>query len=130
MTLPPDIVVGTGDVQVTLIWDNDSDFDLHVFDPDGTEIYFAATTSPSGGMLDRDDVPSCGDNSTHVENIFWPTGGAPSGTYTYYVRHFRSCGAAQSFQLTVTHRRRAGHRRAGHARPPSEDSEPGTFEVS
>ena len=129
MTLPPDIVVGTGDVQVTLIWDNDSDFDLHVFDPDGTEIYFAATTSPSGGMLDRDDVPPCGDNSTHVENIFWPTGGAPSGTYTYFVRHFRSCGAEQSFQLTVTIGGEQVIVEQG-TLAGGEDSEPGTFEVS
>ncbi len=34
---------GTGDVQVTLEWASDSDLDLHVTEPDGTEIYYLDT---------------------------------------------------------------------------------------
>ncbi|HUU62220.1 MAG TPA: DUF6777 domain-containing protein [Acidimicrobiia bacterium] len=93
LTVPPDIVVGTGDVQVTLLWAHDSDMDLHVIDPDGFEIYYAADTSSSGGQLDVDDIPDDGDLSTHVENIFWPPDGAPPGTYSAFVRNF-SVGAA------------------------------------
>ena len=33
LTIPPDITVGSGDVQVTLIWGTDSDMDLHVARP-------------------------------------------------------------------------------------------------
>lgn len=82
-TQPPGTAapLGTGDVQVTLTWTGDVDLDLHVIDPSGTEIYFASPTSPSGGQLDVDYIPTAGDSGTHVENIYWPTGGAPAGSY-------------------------------------------------
>ena len=48
------IRVGTGDVQVTLSWDTDSDVDLHVVDPSGEEIFYGNRESASGGMLDLD----------------------------------------------------------------------------
>jgi hypothetical protein len=102
LTLPPDIIVGTGDVQVTLLWNTDSDMDLHVIDPDGFEIYFGDSTSPSGGQLDVDDIPSQGDTSTHVENIFWPTGGAPAGTYQAFVHHYSSqTGGPSTYTMEV-----------------------------
>ena len=83
-TSPPDTsgpTLGTGDVQVTLRWSGDSDLDLHVIDPDGFEISFSATTSPSGGQLDVDCIPSsgCADSGQHVENVFWPVGGRAVG---------------------------------------------------
>ncbi len=74
---------GHGDVQVTLTWNNVADIDLHVVDPDGFEIYFARRTSPSGGQLDYDNTHAYG-----PENIFWPPGGAPQGTYRVYVNHY------------------------------------------
>lgn len=90
-TLPPDTVppdttpLGTGDVQVTLRWGGGVDLDLHVIDPSGTEIDFSSRTSPSGGQLDTDAQSGCG---TCVENIFWPTGGAPTGEYQVFVVNF------------------------------------------
>ena len=36
----PEPELGTGDVQVTLRWSSSADIDLHVFEPDGTEIWF------------------------------------------------------------------------------------------
>ncbi len=91
MTIPPDVDLGTGDVQVTLIWASDADLDLHVIDPTGWEIYFGAETSPSGGFLDVDDIPDAGDASPHVENIFWPGGGAaPQGDYVAWVYYYDS----------------------------------------
>ena len=33
--------VGTGDVEVTLSWDAESDVDLPIVDPTGDEVYFA-----------------------------------------------------------------------------------------
>jgi hypothetical protein len=73
--------LGTGDVQVTLTWTGDLDLDLHVVDPSGAEIYFGSPTSATGGQLDVDKIPSSGDSGPHVENVFWPTGGAPPGAY-------------------------------------------------
>ncbi len=69
-------ILGTGDVQVTLVWDTAPDVDLHVIDPDGEEIWFDHTGSRSGGLLDVDDTMFDG-----PENVFWPVGGAPRGKY-------------------------------------------------
>lgn len=80
--------LGTGDVQVTLRWTGDADVDLYVVDPSGTEISFGNRESPTGGVLDHDTVPATGDVGPHVENVFWPTGGAPSGAYQAWVEVF------------------------------------------
>jgi hypothetical protein len=85
-----------GDVQVTLVWNNIADLDLHVIDPAGFEIYFAAKVSHSGGTLDIDNVYAYG-----PENIFWPLTTAPNGTYKVYVRHY--AGAEASDYIAVVH---------------------------
>ncbi len=41
----------TGDIRVTLIWDNYNDLDLHVVTPRGEEIYFGHQRSMNGGFL-------------------------------------------------------------------------------
>jgi hypothetical protein len=96
-------VLGTGDIQVTLRWTGDADFDLHVIDPDGNEIYYEVASSPTGGILDVDAVPTCGvDTGAHAENVFWPEGGSVAGTYEAFVYHFDlSCGAAADYQLEI-----------------------------
>lgn len=99
--IPDDVVVGTGDVQVTLIWNGDADLDLHLIDPDGVEIYFGNRNSPSGGELDVDEIPGCGNRDTWVENIFWPTGQAPPGRYEAWVDVWNPCDGDSSFQLEV-----------------------------
>lgn len=94
--------LGTGDVRVTLTWTGDCDLDLHVTDPGGSEIYFNDRTSPSGGQLDVDDIPTAGDNGPHVENVFWPTGGAPRGTYSAQVQSMGShTSGACPYRMTV-----------------------------
>jgi hypothetical protein len=98
------IELGTGDVQLTLTWDGLDDLDLHVFDPDGQEIYFGAPTSASGGQLDVDSNAGCGNTtSTPVENVFWPEGGSPSGQYQAEVHYFADCDATsqQSYELVA-----------------------------
>ena len=103
-TVPPDVVLGSGDVQATLIWSGDSDVDLHVVEPDGEETMFSSKESSTGGQLDHDDIPSCGiETGTHVENIFWPVDLAPPGQYIVYVQFYNACvaGSSQSVQLTV-----------------------------
>ena len=97
------VVLGTGDVQATLRWIGDADLDLHVIDPDGFEIFFDRAESPSGGLLDIDQVPTCGaDISNHVENVFWPDDGAIPGDYQAFVVHYEeSCGAPAEFLLEL-----------------------------
>ena len=75
------IRVGTGDVQVTLSWDTDSDVDLHVVDPSGEEIFYGNRESASGGMLDLDSNAACTIDGVQNENITWSIGAAPQGTY-------------------------------------------------
>ena len=85
------IQVGTGDVQVTLAWDSDSDVDLHVIDPSGQEVYWANRDVPSGGNLDLDSNAGCSLDNVRNENIVWPVGQAPQGTYTVRVDYWSSC---------------------------------------
>jgi hypothetical protein len=100
---------GTGDVQLTLEWESAADLDLAVVEPDGTETYFGNSgPSPSGGELDVDSNIGCEDDDGvpgAVENIFWPTGDAPSGTYTVKVTGYTvsdaACGSGD-YTLTIT----------------------------
>lgn len=93
--------LGTGDVQVTLRWDNSADLDLHVTDPAGEEIYFAVPSSASGGQLDVDANGTC-EGDAPVENIFWPTGGAPTGTYSVSVDYYSACDSTTPTNYVVT----------------------------
>jgi len=98
--------LGSGDVQLTLQWGSEADIDLHVIEPDGTEIYWDATTSASGGALDLDSNAQCAPGPA-VEHIVWPTGTAPEGEYKVIVNGFdftaddgSDCGSGE-YQLTV-----------------------------
>jgi len=79
------ICVGEGGLRFSLTWNEDTDFDLFVRMPDGTEISFIAV-SAGGGMLDVDDcfVDCRLPGGPHVENIFFAEEPA-RGTYTYWV---------------------------------------------
>lgn len=104
LTVPPDVTVGEGDVQVTLLWQGPADLDLQVTDPTGFTVSFTSSAAPSGGQLDVDANASCGPpgSDTHVENVFWPVGAAPSGSYSAEVNLFALCGeGSASYQLTV-----------------------------
>jgi hypothetical protein len=90
------LVVGTGDVQVTVSWDTDADVDLHVVDPGANEIFWAARTSPTGGELDLDSNAACVGDNVRNENITWAVGTAPQGTYTVRVDYWSNCGATET----------------------------------
>jgi hypothetical protein len=85
-----------GDPRFSLKFDQPVDFDLHVKDPAGEEVYFSHRTSASGGKLDQDCIGRPG-----YENIYWESGSAPSGTYEYWVK-FYSAGSASSSNYTLT----------------------------
>jgi hypothetical protein len=95
--------VGSGDVQVSLSWDGPSDVDLHVVGPDSSEVYYANRTSPSGGTLDLDSNAACTIDNVDNENVTWPTGKAPSGTYTVRADYWSNCGLnITNYVVTVT----------------------------
>jgi hypothetical protein len=98
------LVVGTGDVQVSVTWDTSADVDLHVVDPFLEEIYYGDTSSSSGGSLDLDSNAACTGDNVRNENITWP-GAPPNGTYTVRVNYWSECGAAAT-NWVVTVRRK------------------------
>lgn len=86
--------LGTGDVQITLSWNSTNDLDLWVTDPAGESIGYSHPTSASNGQLDVDANAGCGNVTTQpVENIYWPTAGAPNGKYVVAVQYYAQCEA-------------------------------------
>jgi len=88
--------VGTGDIQVTLSWDVDSDVDIHVVEPSGEETFYAHRQSQTGGQLDLDSNAACQIDGVRNENITWPVGRAPRGQYTVRVDYWDSCGVSRT----------------------------------
>jgi hypothetical protein len=96
-------VLGTGDVQVTLRWDGPADMDIYVTDPNGEQLSFGSRTSSSGGQLDVDANAACAEESgAPTENVFWPPGAAPLGTYLVGVSLYDPCGSALPVAWTLT----------------------------
>lgn len=96
--------LGTGDIQVTLRWWSTVDLDLSVTDPAGDIISFSTRTVASGGELDRDaNYPCDTGTASPVENVFWPPGGAPPGSYRATVIYRTGCQTQgrQEYELTV-----------------------------
>lgn len=97
----------TGDIQISLIWFNTNDLDLHCVDPKGFEISWQNKLSPSGGELDVDRNAGCRNPTVEpVENIYWPKDGAPMGRYQVYLDYFQQCPRGPdetSYQISVLH---------------------------
>jgi hypothetical protein len=92
---------GSGDVRISLTWNNINDLDLHVIDPSGEEINYNHRASASGGLLDIDMNASPPYRRPAVENVFWPDRAAPPGVYQVYVNHFRTHGGVSDTPFTV-----------------------------
>jgi hypothetical protein len=81
----------TGDVQVSIAWNNYNDIDLWVvFESQQGKfaINWMNRIGPANGMLDVDRNAQPTTNKA-VENIFWPHGLAMDGRYTVYLQHYR-----------------------------------------
>jgi hypothetical protein len=107
-----------GELVVTLSWDDDADLDLHVIDPDGTEIWSrninsweppapgAATSDAgawqAGGLLDFDSNAGCAIDGRDLEHVSWQAQ-PPSGTYRVLVATASLCGEMSAhWALDVT----------------------------
>ena len=58
-------------------------------DPNNESVWFNNKKVSSGGFLEIDMNRVYPDSERPVENIFWPTGGAPQGTYHVYLIYYR-----------------------------------------
>ena len=90
----------SGEVQVSLIWYNRNDLDLHVQCPSGETIFFGHKQSLCGGRLDV-DMNVRGETREPVENIFWRAGTAPVGEFRVYVNHFENNGDRDPSRFSV-----------------------------
>ncbi len=78
----------SSDVQISLIWNNYNDLDIHVVCPSGERIHGGNRHSQCGGELDVDaNVKPA--TKKPVENVVWPEGKAPGGVYRAYVHHYK-----------------------------------------
>jgi len=82
----------TGDIQVSLAWNNVNDLDLHVVTPRKERIFFAHRRSACHGQLDIDMNAGGPLSREPVENVFWPSQRAPVGRFHVFVHHFANHG--------------------------------------
>ena len=91
----------SGDVQISLLWNNLNDLDLHVRCPSGDEIFYRYVRSRCGGELDVDMNAGGRMSNKPVENVYWPPGGAPTGKFVVMVNHFKNNGQRDPTKFRV-----------------------------
>jgi uncharacterized protein YbjQ (UPF0145 family) len=78
----------TGELRISLLWNNTNDLDLHVSPPSGEELSFSHKKSKCGGELDVDmNVSRVSDRP--IENVYWAHGSAPRGRYQVRVHQYK-----------------------------------------
>ena len=80
----PEPELGNGPISVTMTWGAEPDVDLHVFEPDGSHVYYANKLGTSGS-LDYDDVTSRGPEHYYVVDC----AALDAGTYHVGVNYYR-----------------------------------------
>ena len=78
----PATTLGNGIITATLTWGSNPDLDLHVFEPNGSHVYYMNLNGISG-YLDRDDVTSYG-----PEHYFVSCDTIEAGTYRFGVNYY------------------------------------------
>jgi len=82
-TMPfPEVEAGDGAIRVTLKWGGQPDVDLHVYEPNGTHVYYSNRRGLSG-FLDVDDT-----NGYGPENYFVSCESLETGTYRIGVNYY------------------------------------------
>lgn len=89
-----------GNPRFTLTWNGNDDLDLFVTPPLGSEISsFEPFDALSGGSYEDDGGQSF--SGPHVESVYFPISGAPSGRFTYGVRSSNFNGFVNPWTLHV-----------------------------
>jgi subtilisin-like proprotein convertase family protein len=89
----------TGELAVTLSWNNTDDLDLSIIEPDGSVINHSSRVSLNGGQLDVDQNYQ-NETSTPIENVFWSN--APQGTYRVKISLYKRNQSQSSQRIPVT----------------------------
>ena len=89
----------TGELVVTLSWNNVDDLDLSVIEPGGFLINHGNRISPNGGELDVDQNYR-NRTTTPIENVYWAD--APSGTYRVRIILFQRKATSAGARIPVT----------------------------
>lgn len=99
------IVAGTGKLQITCSWNKPNDLDLHLIEPNLSEIYWDTDLSANGGLLDVDSNGACYLDDINNENITY-SGNAvvEKGKYIVRIALFKSCQVTDVTNYVVTAR--------------------------
>jgi hypothetical protein len=96
--------VGGGPLQVSIVWDTDTDVDLHLDVPGnslfGGEIYYSHKVD-GNGELDLDSNPACALDHIRNENITYARGAPANGDYVVRVDYYSDC-SGQNADWVVT----------------------------
>ena len=95
------LVVGTGDFQVSVSWDQPTDLDLHLTTPSGARIFWN-NEEVGNGTLDLDSNPACFIDDINNENITFSNGQPPAGQYIVEVDYFDNCNIVTPTNFLVT----------------------------
>lgn len=91
----------TGEVTVSLLWNDTNDLDLHIECPDGKTISFM-NKQACGGILDVDrNAHSQSLTREPVENVVWARNPSVAGTYQVRVHFFRQHDVNRESAFTV-----------------------------
>lgn len=94
-----------GDLCCRLAWDYEDDLDFHMYEPGGTNIYYATyrrSKSPNGGMLDLDANGIDGIRSDPAENIVYADRRTMrEGVYRLSVHNFNRRSDGVGFDVEI-----------------------------
>ena len=91
---------GDGKITISLLWDSKDDLDLHIFTPNGSELWWG-NPSAQGGVFDIDANREGNMKSNPLENAFFAN--PASGEYWVYVYNYedRTPGKATNWTVRV-----------------------------
>ena len=90
-----------GDIGVALIWNNATDLQLLVRDPNGDSVYDSNPQVTSGGVLNQFGRSGCDVNGTSTSYVYWPSGFGRQGTYEIEVWFQSRCADESPTQFTL-----------------------------
>ena len=99
------VTAGTGKLQISCSWDKQNDIDLHLVEPNSSEIYWDNDESSNGGLLDVDSNPACSIDNINNENITYSANATvEKGKYIVRIALFSSCDITDLTHYVVTAR--------------------------